>query len=118
MRVRCSSEAQELAAFMRRCACAVEPVAPDVLDVIPDQVEQPELARLQVEGLLRVWKAAHQGAESEVVLLGGTSEEEGSKARLELLVAEDNRRDLPGHRQQLSSLPNQPYERPDPKDAA
>jgi hypothetical protein len=98
VRVRCLYGADELAAFLRPCGWAVEPVAVDVLEIIPHDVEQPELARLQAEGLLRVWNAAHRNEESEVVLLDGPSQRQPERspelasdvlrARIEALVAE------------------------------
>jgi hypothetical protein len=101
VRVRCRDRAGELGAYLRRCGCTVEPVAADVLEVTPDQVDQPQLARLQVEGLLRVWSGTHLGSEAEVIPLAVVSDRELNqsqqnrelpseivRARIEALVAE------------------------------
>ena len=109
VRVRCRDRAGELGAYLRRCGCTVEPVAADVLEVNPHHVDQPQLARLQVEGLLRVWSGTHLGSEAEVIPLSVASERqldqpkqngrlrsEALRARIEALVAERQRLRLEG----------------------
>ena len=146
VRVRCLYGADELAAFLRPCGWAVEPVAVDVLEIIPHDVEQPELARLQAEGLLRVWNAAHRDEESEVVLLDGPSQRQPDRSPerasdvlrgcIESLVAERqalrlgpraspalerNRRELAACQRQLSNAlvaESEAARGPHPKDAA
>jgi hypothetical protein len=75
VRVRCPSRADELAVFLRRCDCAVELVGPGLLEISPHQAKQQELARLELDGLLRVWQAMQPDSEGEVVFLGAGSEE-------------------------------------------
>jgi hypothetical protein len=58
----------ELAEFLRRSDCLVERVGERVLEVNPRLPLLPEAAKLEVEGLLRVWRKLHP--ESSIALLG------------------------------------------------
>jgi hypothetical protein len=49
----------DLLEFLRRSECIAERVAERVLDVCPKQPMLPHAARLEVEGLLRVWLRLH-----------------------------------------------------------
>jgi hypothetical protein len=49
----------DLAEYFRRSNCAVEHIGRRKLEVHPRQTPLPELARLEIEGLLRVWCKLH-----------------------------------------------------------
>jgi hypothetical protein len=49
----------DLAEFLRRSDCLVERVGERVLEINPRLPLLPEAARLEVEGLLRVWRRLH-----------------------------------------------------------
>jgi hypothetical protein len=58
----------ELAEFFRRNDCLVERVGERVLEINPRLPLLPEAAKLEVEGLLRVWSRLHP--DSSIALLG------------------------------------------------
>jgi hypothetical protein len=49
----------ELLDFLRRSDCLAERIADSIVEVSPKQAMLPEAARLEVEGLLRVWSKLH-----------------------------------------------------------
>jgi hypothetical protein len=49
----------ELLDFLRRSECLAERIADSIVEVSPKQPMLPEAARLEVEGLLRVWTKLH-----------------------------------------------------------
>jgi hypothetical protein len=61
----------DLAEFLRRSDCLVERIGERVLEINPRLPLLPEAARLEIEGLLRVWRRLHPEAGNAVVLLGG-----------------------------------------------
>jgi hypothetical protein len=61
----------DLAEFLRRSDCLVERIGERVLEINPRLPLLPEAARLEIEGLLRVWCRLHPEAGNAVVLLGG-----------------------------------------------
>jgi hypothetical protein len=72
MRVRFSERqvGDDLTEFLRRSDCLVERIGARVLEINPRLPLLPEAARLEIEGLLRVWCRLHPEA-SAVALLGG-----------------------------------------------
>jgi hypothetical protein len=52
----------DLGEYLRRSNCAVEHVGRRMLEVHPRQTLPPELAKLEIEGLLRVWCKLHPEA--------------------------------------------------------
>jgi len=52
----------DLGEYFRRSNCVVEHVGRRTLEVHPRQTLAPELARLEIEGLLRVWYKLHPEA--------------------------------------------------------
>jgi hypothetical protein len=76
-----SSERQvggDLAEFLRRSDCLVERVSERVLAINPRLPLLPEAARLEIEGLLRVWCRLHPESGSAVALLEGEQPADGS----------------------------------------
>jgi len=71
VRIRCREgpAADDLIAFFRRCECAAERIGDGVVEVSPRSSPVPDVARLQVEGLLRVWQKLHPEASAGVALL-------------------------------------------------
>jgi hypothetical protein len=57
---------EELGEFFRRSECSVEPVGEHVLEVNPRLPLLPDAARLEIEGLLRVWCRLHPEAPATV----------------------------------------------------
>jgi hypothetical protein len=64
MRVRFAEQqvSNDLLEFLRRSECVAERVADRVLEVHPKQPMLRQAARLEVEGLLRVWVKLHPEA--------------------------------------------------------
>jgi hypothetical protein len=63
MRVRFAEQvSNELLEFLRRSECVAERLADRVVEVKPKQPMLPHAARLEVEGLLRVWSKLHPEA--------------------------------------------------------
>ena len=52
----------DLAEYFRRSDCVVVHIGRRKLDVHPQQTLSPELATLELEGLLRVWRKLHPEA--------------------------------------------------------
>jgi hypothetical protein len=52
----------DLGEYLRRSDCVVEHVGRRVLEVHPRQTLAPELEKLEIEGLLRVWCKLHPEA--------------------------------------------------------
>ncbi len=50
-----------LAEYFRRNDCLVEHIGTDVLDISPRQALLQHAAKLEIEGLLRVWCKLHPG---------------------------------------------------------
>ena len=55
-------ETEDLGEYLRRNNCVVEHIGHQKLEVHPRQTLPPELARLEMDGLLRVWCKLHPGA--------------------------------------------------------
>ena len=72
MRVRFSEQvvSAEMLDFLRRSECDAERRGDYVLEVNPRQEMLPHAARLEVEGLLRVWQKLHPEAAAEADFLG------------------------------------------------
>jgi hypothetical protein len=56
----------DLIAFLRRSECTTERLTDRMLDVSPRQPMLPHAARLEVEGLLRVWHRLHPEVANDV----------------------------------------------------
>ncbi len=71
MRVRFSEQvvSAEMLDFLRRSECEANRLGDHVLEVSPRQEMLPHAARLEVEGLLRVWQKLHPEADAEVDFL-------------------------------------------------
>lgn len=52
----------DLIEFLRRCECVTERVGKHALEVNPRLALAPDAARLEIEGLLRVWCRLHPEA--------------------------------------------------------
>jgi hypothetical protein len=68
MRVRIGAQQvnNELLEFFRRCECDAERLGDHLLDVQPRQAMLPHAARLEIEGLLRVWQKLHPETAGDV----------------------------------------------------
>jgi len=62
----------DLADYLRRSECSVEIVAEQVLEVNPRLPLLQEAAKLEIEGLLRVWCKLHPEARITVSCVQGT----------------------------------------------
>jgi hypothetical protein len=69
----------DLAEFLRRSDCLVERVGERMLEINPRLPLLPEAARLELEGLLRVWCKLHPDASAAVALLGGEQPPDGPR---------------------------------------
>jgi hypothetical protein len=71
MRIRFADQrvSNDLLDFLRRSECVAVRVADRLLEVRPKQEMLPHAARLEVEGLLRVWSRLHPEAAGEVDFL-------------------------------------------------
>ncbi len=71
MRIRFSerSVGEELAEFFRRSECSVGPAGRHALEVNPRLPLLAEAARLEIEGLLRVWCRLHPELAGSVLLV-------------------------------------------------
>jgi hypothetical protein len=56
----------DLIAFLRRSECITERLTQRMLEVNPRQPMLPHAARLEIEGLLRVWHRLHPEVASDV----------------------------------------------------
>ena len=91
-----SQVGDDLAEFFRRSDCAVEHVGQHALEIKPRLPLLDAAARLEIEGLLRVWCKLHPESSAAVTLVGGGG------------VASDNR--LTGcSKAKLSRLPGRGY---------
>jgi len=63
--------------YLRRSECVAERVGDHVLEVIPKQTMLPSAAKLEIEGLLRVWNRLHPEVAAAADFLEET--ESGSK---------------------------------------
>jgi len=61
----------DLAEFFRRSDCAVEHVGHHALEITPRMPLLDDAARLEIEGLLRVWCKLHPESIAAVRLVGG-----------------------------------------------
>jgi hypothetical protein len=57
---------EDLIAFLRRSECITERRTQRMLEVTPRQPMLPHAARLEIEGLLRVWYKLHPEVASDV----------------------------------------------------
>lgn len=57
---------EDLIAFLRRSECITERRTQRLLEVTPRQPMLPHAARLEVEGLLRVWHRLHPEVANDV----------------------------------------------------
>jgi hypothetical protein len=81
MRLRFSERqvGEELAEFLRRSDCLVERVSERVVEINPRLPLLPEAARLEIEGLLRVWCRLHPEWSDAVALLGAEQPWDGPR---------------------------------------
>jgi hypothetical protein len=56
----------DLIAFLRRSECITERLTAHLLEVNPKQPMLPDAARLEIEGLLRVWHRLHPEVANDV----------------------------------------------------
>jgi hypothetical protein len=61
----------DLAEFFRRSDCAVEHVGQHALEITPRLPLLDAAAKLEIEGLLRVWCKLHPESSAAVTLVGG-----------------------------------------------
>lgn len=61
----------DLAEFFRRSDCAVEHVGQHALEIKPRLPLLDAAAKLEIEGLLRVWCKLHPESSAAVTLVGG-----------------------------------------------
>ncbi len=59
----------DLIEFLRRSECVAERVGKHGIEVNPQLTLPPEAARLEIEGLLRVWCRLHPEASLDVTLI-------------------------------------------------
>jgi hypothetical protein len=64
---------------LRRSDCLVERIGERMLEINPRLPLLPEAARLEIEGLLRVWCRLHPEASSGVDLIGGEQAADSSR---------------------------------------
>jgi hypothetical protein len=71
MRIRFAEQrvSNDLLDFFRRSECVAVRLADRLIEVSPKQEMLPHAARLEVEGLLRVWSRLHPEASGEVDFL-------------------------------------------------
>jgi hypothetical protein len=69
----------ELAEFLRRSECVVEWRGNGLLEINPRLPLLPAAARLELEGLLRVWCRLHPEAGGAVALLGAEQPVDGPR---------------------------------------
>jgi hypothetical protein len=76
MRVRFEGEAigDDLLDFLRRSECVAERLGGQLLEIHPKQEMLPDAARLEVEGLLRVWHKLHPEVAGHVELVEGRND--------------------------------------------